>query len=124
MIKNLLLALLLLSPTSFADWGDIYYCQMTHMSVISRTGEQESYKEQTFKFQVSKDEHALIFGKGGYFGEVTAQLSSYFLKREVLGKSLLASDDWSNYFMDEGKFSYTRVGPDEVFAITADCDKF
>ena len=72
--------------------------------------------------QSRTSDFALIFGKGGYFGEVTAQLSSYFLKREVLGKSLLASDDWSNYFMDEGKFSYTRVGPDEVFAITADCE--
>jgi len=29
MIKSLLLALLLISPASFADWGDVYYCQMT-----------------------------------------------------------------------------------------------
>ena len=46
-------------------------------------------------------------------------MSNFFL-----WDGLMAGDDWHTYFMDKDKFSYTRVGPNDVFAITADCDKF
>ena len=42
-MKNLLLALLLISPASFADWGDVYYCQMTTHSEVTFEGERTDY---------------------------------------------------------------------------------
>ena len=30
-MKKLIIALMLISPVSFADWGDVYYCEMTHL---------------------------------------------------------------------------------------------
>ena len=123
-MKKLLLTLMFLSPLSFADWGDTYFCETTHFATISRAGSLESFKSQKFKFQVSRDKQALIFGKGGYFDDTTAKLHTDIRERDVLGDGLMAGDDWHAYFMHKDKFSYTRVGPDDVFAITADCDKF
>ena len=123
-MKKLLLTLMFLSPFSFAEWGDTYFCETTHFAIISRVGSVESFKSQKFKFQVSRDKQALIFGKGGYFDGTTAKLHADIRERDVLGDGLMAGDDWDTYFMDKDKFSYTRVGPNDVFAITADCDKF
>lgn len=124
-MKKLLLALMLLSPFSFAGWGDTYFCETTHIAVISRVGSLESFKSQKFKFQVSRDKQALIFGKGGYFDGTTAKLHTGIRELDALGDAgLMAGDDWHTYFMNKDTFSYTRVGPDDVFAITADCDKF
>ena len=40
-MKRLLLhiTLLLISPFSFADWDDVYYCQMTNALEITLEGE-------------------------------------------------------------------------------------
>ena len=51
-MKNLLLTLLLISPASFADWGDVYYCQMTNLAEITLQGEKESFSAQKFQFKL------------------------------------------------------------------------
>ena len=37
-MERLLPALLLLSPVSFTDWGDVYYWQMAHFVTVNPDG--------------------------------------------------------------------------------------
>jgi len=70
MIKRiLLLTLLLISPLSFADWGDVYYCQITTspFTMFGITVDTEKVfkgssleKKKTFTLKVDKSSKALI----------------------------------------------------------------
>jgi len=122
MMKKLLLALILLSPFSLADWGDVYYCQMTNSSGISLGGEQLNYKPENFQFRLDETKQALVFGEMGYFKNTEMKL--------VKGSSWPKIEEW--YFSDDnslgffakGKFLYSSVSVLGVSSISADCDKF
>lgn len=68
-MKNLLLTLLLISPFSFADWGDVYYCQMTTLSATTLEGKRTDYLLEKFTFKLDETKKAMVFGKGGYFAD-------------------------------------------------------
>ena len=53
-MKKLLITLLLISPFSFADWGDIYYCQSITNSIVLDDGEILTHKSERFKFKMDK----------------------------------------------------------------------
>ena len=63
MVERLLPALLLISPVSFADWGDVYYCQMTSAVVIKADGTHSEYKLEKFQFKLDEAKKSMIFGK-------------------------------------------------------------
>ena len=42
-MKKLLITLMLISPFSFADWDDVYYCQMTTHSDVTLEGKRTDY---------------------------------------------------------------------------------
>jgi hypothetical protein len=124
-MKKLLLALLLISPASFADWGDVYYCQMTNFVAISEDGKTDTYPLERFKFTLDDREMgAVLFGKGGYLGGEYVPVERDTWRPEV--PSWAASDSLSRLTFREGKLMYMDNFMDEqgVRVISADCDKF
>ena len=121
-MKRLLITLLLISPFSFADWGDVYYCQETHSSVVTLEGKPKNYKLEKFQFKLDKTKNAMVFGKGGFFGGQEREL------REKMNwpstEIWYAADQWSMAYFDEGKFLYVSTGVTGSVSISADCDKF
>jgi hypothetical protein len=59
-MKKLLITLLLISPFSFADWGDVYYCQMTNFVNINEEGKTGSYPLERFKFTLDDIEMGAV----------------------------------------------------------------
>ena len=74
LVKNLLLALLLISAASFADWGDVYYCQMTNFVDIKLEGEKKNYKLEKFQFKLDQTKKSMIFGGVGYLSDIELKL--------------------------------------------------
>ena len=121
-MKNLLITLMLVSPFSFADWGDVYYCQMTNSSGITLEGVRTDYKLEKFQFKLDKTKNAMVFGKGGYFNnEITELRENFTWPRQ---ESWLANDPYSITYFNEGKLLYSYVGKSGMVSISADCDKF
>lgn len=77
-MKKLLITLLLISPASFgmygADWGDVYYCQMTTHSGVTIEGEKVYYKLEKFSFKLDRAKYAMVFGSQNYFADVEMKL--------------------------------------------------
>ena len=119
-MKKLLITLLLISPFSFADWGDVYYCQMTTHSLTILEGERTDYQLEKFQFKLDKTKNAMVFGKGGYMNGGVAELNKNWLPNE----RWYASAPNSMSFFSEGKFLYVRTGPSGSNSFSANCDKF
>lgn len=120
-MKKLLITLLLISPFSFADWGDVYYCDMTSHSKTSPEGERTDYSLGKFKFKLDKTKYAMAFGKEGYFVETELELT---------GRGLPSRERWYAANMDsmvhfnEGKFIYVALNFFGSSSMSADCEKF
>jgi hypothetical protein len=121
-MKKLLITLLLISPFSFADWGDVYYCQMTTFLDVSLEGEKTNYKLEKFKFKLDKTKNAMVFGKQGYFEHVESELikDSNWPSLEIWH----AENKYSRLYFKKGRFVYALVGITEVTSISADCENF
>lgn len=121
-MKKLLITLLLASPFSFADWGDVYYCQMTNNSGITVKGEKENYILEKFTFKLDEPKQSVVFGKGGYFKGWEVELEEEFSwpSQEVW----YAGNYWSTAYLAKGKFLYVRTGVAGNVSLSADCDKF
>ena len=121
-MKKLLITLLLISPFSFADWGDVYYCQMTTHSEVTLEGKEADYKLEKFQFKLDKTKNAMVFGKGGVFSNMEMELNEKL--------SIPSNEQWwannsiSKLYFEDGKFLFALVT--DVFAsyTSADCDKF
>ena len=117
-MKKLLLTLLLLSPFSFADWGDVYYCQMTGHITLDGDGTINNYKLEKFQFKLDKTKNALVFGEN----------SREFLPSFILVNPLSSvKEEWlvlpQGLFI-KGKFKYAYSDREYIQSITANCDKF
>jgi hypothetical protein len=121
-MKKLLITLLLISPFSFADWGDVYYCQMTTFSDVSLEGEKTNYKLEKFKFKLDKTKNAMVFGKQGYFENSEMELIKD--KNWPSEESWHAGGKYSRLYFKKGRFVYALVGITEVTSISADCENF
>lgn len=120
-MKRLLITLILVSPFSFADWGDVYYCQMTTFSNTTYEGKRTDYLLEKFQFKLDKTKKAMVFGSTGYF------------KTQVL--PVVEDRTWANIetwdveniyahgSFEEGKFLFTGIFMG-IRSITANCDKF
>jgi len=120
MLKRLFLALLLISPVSFADWGDVYYCQMTSSSETTFEGKRTDYLLEKFTFKLDEAKQAMVFGKGGYFGRQ---------EMEIVWSGGMRNETWeaasgsARLYFESGRLGYAMVAL-EVHSVTADCDKF
>ena len=117
-----LFSMLLVSEMAAADWGDVYYCQMTNFDGITLEGEKKSYKLEKFQFKLDQTRNAMVFGSTGYFEDTVVEL--------VTGTSFpnierwIANDVYSTAYFEEGKFLSTKNYLLSALVISADCDKF
>ena len=130
-MKKLLITLMLVSPFSFADWGDVYYCQMTNLAVVkdNRWGRTElpEYTPNNFQFKLDETEQAVVFGEKGYFDGLILPLTPM----ENLDYSSTSSlDAWyatytnmEMYGSAENQFMHVSLSFG-AFTMTADCEKF
>jgi hypothetical protein len=122
-MKKLLITLMLISPFSFADWGDTYYCQMTSFHYTPLDGKvREDRALEKFQFKLDKTEQSMIFGSFSWFKGLNEPL--------IDSLSMPAEEIWwaeshmeGSYFQ-KGKFIHSLVGVGGVTSISADCDKF
>ena len=121
-MKKLLITLLLISPFSFADWDDVYYCQMTTFSETTLEGKRTNYTLQKFTFKLDKTKNAMVFGKDGYFQDTVMELRENFSWPTI--ESWYADSQFDSAYFDDGKFLYSSTVKFQVMSISADCDKF
>lgn len=118
-MKRLLLALLLISPVSFADWGDVYFCQFTTLSKTTLEGKRTDYLLEKFTFKLDETKKAMVFGKGGYFADIEMKI----VWSEMSLDKWEAVSDTARLFFSSGRLGYAAVTL-QVTSTTADCDKF
>ena len=121
-MQKLLITLLLISPFSFADWGDVYYCQETHSLGITLEGKKQNYTLEKFQFKLDKTKNAMVFGKGGFFNNMEYELVEDMAWPLV--EAWYARDKYSTLYFEKGKFLYSDSGSTGITSISADCDKF
>ena len=119
-ITGLALSMLLGSEMAAADWGDVYYCQMTNFLGITLKGEKQNYTPEKFQFKLDQTKNAMVFGSTGYFKDVVLELGDNWLSQETW----YANDKYSITYFAEGKFLYTYNNALGALAASADCDKF
>ena len=121
-MKKLLITLLLISPFSFADFGDVYYCQMTSGLGITFVGGRIEYTLGKFNFKLDETKNAMVFGKSGYFRNQIMKLrkNSGWPSEETW----YADSRYARGYFSEGRFLYVSTGATGSVSITADCDKF
>ena len=120
MITGLALSLLLSSGTANADWGDVYYCQMTNFDEITFEGEKKSWKLEKFQFKLDQTKNAMVFGSTGYFGNIVAKLGDNWPSLEAW----FANSEYSMTYFEEGKLLNTYNNAMGATVVSADCDKF
>ena len=121
-ITGLTLSLLLASGVANADWGDVYYCQMTQQVGISSDGEMTRYKLDTFQFKLDKTKNAMVFGSSGYVADQVLELMEDWAWPEQ--EAWYAQNQNQTTWFEKGKFLYAQVAVTEIVSISADCDKF
>ena len=122
LITGLTITMLLSSGAANADWGDVYYCQMTNFLDITLEGKQTNYKVEKFQFKLDQTKNAMVFGSTGYFQDQVIELVTGM--NWPSQEAWHANDTYSSTYFAEGKFLYTRNGSTGVTAASADCDKF
>ena len=120
-MKNLLLTLLLISPASFADWGDVYYCQMTNFSQTTLEGKRTDYTLDKFQFKLDKTKRAMVFGISGVFAYIAMGLEaeSYPSQEHWFSGSI-----YSKGFFLKGKFVTAGFGVTENWSVISHFPKF
>ena len=120
-IVGSLFSMLLGSEMAAADWGDVYYCQMTNFDKIKLEGEKENYTLEKFQFKLDQTKNAMVFGSTGFFQDEVIDLTSGVPDQEVWYANY---ENSGVYFFKEGKFFHTSAGPFGISSVSADCDKF
>ena len=120
-MKKLLITLLLISPFSFADWGDVYYCQETANSVTTNKGKRIDYELGKFIFKLDKTKNAMVFGKKGFYKDSEMPLTGISYPSSEMW---YATDSHSKAYFGGGTFLFVSTGPVGNTSRIADCDKF
>ena len=125
-ITGLALSMLLSSGTANADWGDVYYCQMTNYIEISLEGEKFNYKTygtlEKLQFKLDQTKNAMVFGSKSSLGGEVLKLNKG--DNVPLREYWLASARYSITDFLFGKFLFTHNGSGSITSISADCEKF
>ena len=121
LITGLTLSMLLGSGAANADWGDVYYCQMTNSFGISLEGEKINYKLEKFQFKLDQTKNAMVFGSTGFFADSVVELAIGRNWPSI--EKWYANDTYSMTYFSEGKLLYVDNGSG-VSVKSADCEKF
>jgi len=114
--------MLLVSEMAAADWGDVYYCQMTALVKITPDGEITKHTLEKFQFKLDQTKNAMVFGSTGSFANEVSELTT--------GSSFPSQEFWHAngvYSMTnfrKGEFLHSIVLSNAMFSISAKCDKF
>ena len=117
-ITGLAHLMLMSSGTTNADWGDVYYCQMTNFLKITVGGTKQRHTLEKFQFKLDQTRTAMVFGSTGYFQDSVLNLESG--SQEMW----YANDEYSMTYFNKGKFLFTFNGRTGIKSISADCEKF
>ena len=121
-IVGSLFSMLLVSEMAAANWGDVYYCQMTKNLTIMHTAEMKNYPLERFQFKLDQTKNAMVFGSKGYFiNGVIELVDGWGAVREETWK---AHTKYSMTTFANGDFLYTYNGLLSAAVVVADCDKF
>ena len=113
--------MLLVSKMAAADWGDVYYCQMTNFIDISLEGEKKSYPLERFQFKLDQTKNAMVLGSTGVF---TNQVYKLVIGLDRPSQEMWYADDlFSMTHFDKGKLLYSGTVL-RATAMSADCEKF
>ena len=121
-IVGSLFSMLLVSEMAAADWGDVYYCQMTNSLGISLEGKKENYKLEKFQFKLDQTKNAMVFGSTGFFADSVVELA--------IGRNWPSIEKWyandkhSMTYFSKGRFLFTSMSLFDIESISADCEKF
>jgi len=126
LVVGSMLSMLMASEMAAADWGDVYYCQMTNYITITLDGEQKNYPLERFQFKLDQTKNAMVLGSTGVF---TNQVYKLVIGLDRPSQEMWYADDlFSMTHFDKGKllysgtvFSGTVLG---ATAMSADCEKF
>ena len=123
LVVGSMFSMLLGSEMAVADWGDVYYCQMTNFNEITLEGEEKKWKLEKFQFKLDQTKNAMVFGNTGTFKDEVYKLTK---GKEFPGlETWYANDRYSITYFLQGKFLYTSNGAGAgIISISADCDKF
>jgi hypothetical protein len=123
-MKKLLITLLLISPFSFAEWGDVYYCDMTSLVEVSVEGTVTQYKLERFRFTLDDVEMGAVrFGKNGWLDRTYLPVERDTWRPNI--PEFVASNGDMRVTFRKGKFKYTDNFISQAGTlITANCDKF
>ena len=124
LVAGSMFSMLLVSEMAAADWGDVYYCQMTNSFGLTLEGEKENYKLEKFQFKLDQTKNAMVFGSKGYFTNNVLELD---VDEEWNFPSLemwFANDEYSSVYFSQGKLSHTANRFGDVSIKSADCEKF
>jgi hypothetical protein len=122
LITGVALSMLLSSGAANADWGDVYYCQMTNFNEITLKGEEKSWKLEKFQFKLDQTKNGMVFGSTGYFRNLVIELDKTlnWTSNEVW----YAKNDFTSVYFQEGKLVYTQNNSLGATSASADCNKF
>ena len=124
-MKRLLVSLLLISPFSFADWGDTYFCNTTLIWGVNSNGEQPvtDGKPKAFKFNLSQAKQLLVFSEKAPFGDEALDVTFTIFARDGQ-ESFDLKGNSSTAAYHNGIFTYSYASTRGARVGTADCDKF
>ena len=122
LVVGSMFSMLLVSNMAAADWGDVYYCQMTNNLKISLEGEKINYKLEKFTFKLDQTKNAMVFGSTGWLTDSVKELikdASF-----PILENWYAKDQFSMTYFDNGKLLFAKVALTGMPSISADCEKF
>ena len=132
-MKKLLLALMFLSPFSFADWGDNYDCKITHHAMGGTGATVKKYQNMvgsSFQFQlVSKaDEKILTFDDKAFWvlhRELSVTNDKFSSASQWLGTAK-GTKTRAIVAFEGGSFAYSWISLGNInsLIVLAQCDKF
>lgn len=121
-IVGSLFSMLLVSEMAAADWGDVYYCQMTNFTEITLKGEEKSWKLEKLQFKLDQTKNAMVFGSNGFFTAGVKELTTGMNWPSI--EKWYAKGKYSITYFEDGKFLYASNTQAGVVVVSADCDKF
>ena len=122
LVVGSMFSMLLVSNMAAADWGDVYYCQMTNNLKISLEGEKINYKLEKFTFKLDQAKNAMVFGSTGYFGNQVYEVIENFGFPHL--ENWWSTSAIQTTSFDNGKFLFTANNTYRIASISADCEKF
>tara|TARA_B110000977_G_scaffold111244_1_gene144351 strand:+ start:1719 stop:2096 length:378 start_codon:yes stop_codon:yes gene_type:complete len=124
-MKKLLITLLLISPFSFADWGDVYSCQMISFKIMEAHQviheERALPQPEKFSFKLDKTKNAMVFDKKGYFDGAEKRVMMMMNSESWYAKNVAYDAEMPDFggFM----FTYTNKQNNDDIWMGANCDK-